>query len=131
MSGTAVIRAADAMLQALGGDQVLVMFPLVALPDDPGAQLGLADPGVQQLVLSPVAVRSLTVPSAGPRRRLEFLISSSAVAAAVVTQNVASADDFFENALGITYENEVFHIENVQTDYFGGVAYLYRVTAVE
>lgn len=131
MNGPAVVRATDAMLQTLGNDQVTLMFPQVAMPDDPSAQLGLVDPGVLQVPLSPVAVRSLDVAANGPRRRLEFLISSTAVNAAVVSQNAASPDALFESALGLTYESDVFHIENVQTDYFAGTAYLYRVTAVE
>jgi len=131
ISGAAVVRAADAMLYALGGDEITVVFPLVALPNDPSAQLGLVDPGVQQVTFSPVVVRSLTTPSTGPRRRLEFLISSSAVSEAVVSQNAASAEALFESALGVTYDNDLFHIEDVLTEYFAGTPYLYKVTAVE
>src|SRR6185369_8345124 len=57
--GMAVVRAAEAMIQALGGEEVTVLFPVVALPDDPAAQLGLADPGVQEVAISPVVVRNL------------------------------------------------------------------------
>ena len=131
ISSAAVVRAADAILQALGGIEIALVFPLVALPNDPSAQLGLVDPGVQQVTFSPVVVRSLNTPSTGPRRRLEFLISSSAVAAAVVSQNAASAEVLFESALGANYDSHLFHIEDVITEYFGGTAYLYRVTAVE
>ena len=83
ISGVAVAQATDAMLQTLGGDEVSVVFPLVSLPNDPSAQLGMADPGVQQVVFSPVVVRSLVTPATGPRRRLEFLISGTAVARAI------------------------------------------------
>jgi hypothetical protein len=131
ISGAAVVRAADAILQTLGGAEITLVFPLVGLPNDPSAQLGLVDPGVQQVVFSPVVVRSLNTPNTGPRRRLEFLISSSAVAAAVVSQNAASAEALFESALGVNYDSDLFHIEDVITEYFAGTAYLYRVTAVE
>jgi hypothetical protein len=131
MSGTALVRAADAMLFALGGNEIIVVFPLTSLPNDPSAQLGLTDPGVQQVAFSPVVVRSLNTPNTGPRRRLEFLVSSSAVAAALVSQNSASPEALFESALGINYDNDFFHIEDVVTEYFAGTPYLYRVTAVE
>jgi hypothetical protein len=127
----AVIHAADAMLQALGGDAVTVVFPLLTLPNDPSAQLGLQDPGTQEVSFSPVAVRTLTSPSTGPRRHLEFLISATAVAAAVVSQNVASAETLFDSALGVNYDNTLFRVENVAAEYFAGTAYLYKVTAVE
>jgi hypothetical protein len=131
VSALAVIHAADAMLQALGGEGVTILFPLLTLPNDPSAQLGLQDPGTQGVNFSPVAVRTLNTPSTGPRRHLEFLISATAVAAAVVSQNTASAQALFDSALGVNYDNTLFRIENLTTEYFAGTAYLYKVTAVE
>jgi|SRR5579862_7534263 len=131
MSAAAIIHAADSILYALGGDEVTLVFPLVSLPNDPSAQLGLVDPGVQQVTFAPAVVRSLNTQNSGPRRRLEFLISSTAVSQAIVSQNAASAESLFESALGIAYDNDLFHIEDVVTEYFGSLPYLYRVTAVE
>ncbi len=130
-TGSALVRAADAMLRALGGDSIALIFPLVTMPNDPSAQLGLADPGVKQVLISPVVVRDLTTSGTGPRRKLEFLISGSAVAGELASLNVASAADMFEGALGILYDNDMFHIETVVPEYFAGTAYLYRVQAVE
>lgn len=127
----AVIHAADAMLQALGGEAVTILFPLLTLPNDASAQLGLQDPGTQEVAFSPVAVRTLNPPRTGPRRHLEFLISATAVAAAVISQNAASAQALFDSALGVNYDNTLFRIENLTTEYFAGTAYLYKVTAVE
>lgn len=129
--GAALVRAADAMLRALGGSSVVLVFPLAVMPDDPSAQLGLVDPGVQQVPFAPVVVRNLTTTSNGPRRRLEFLISSSCVAAQLPVMNMPSADALFEYALGILFDNQMFRIESVTPEYFGGTAYLYRVAAVE
>jgi hypothetical protein len=131
ISGVAVVRAADAMLRAIGGDTITLAFALVTLANDPSAQLGLADPGVQQVPLSPVVVRSLPSPNTGPRRRLEFLVSSTAVDATVVSQNAASAEALFDSALGLNYDGDLFHIESVISEYFAGTKYMYKVTAVE
>jgi hypothetical protein len=131
MNSAAVVRAADAMLQALGGNGVSMLFPLVTMPNDPSAQLGLADPGVEEVIFSPVVVRALVTPTSGPRRRLEFLLSGAAVAAELASRNVASAEVLFDGALGLLYDNDLFHIEKVTTEYFAGTAYLYRVLAVE
>jgi len=129
-SGAAVARAADAMLRALGGEEITIVFPLVALPNDPSAQLGLVDPGAQQVTFSPVAVLTPNLPASGVRKRLQFLISATAVSSAMISQNAASAEALFDSALGINYDGDVFHIENVATEYFAGTAYLYKVTAV-
>ena len=101
LSSAAVMRAADAMLQALGGDGVSMLFPLITMPNDPSAQLGLADPGVEEVIFSPVVVRTLLTPATGPRRRLEFLLSGAAVAAELSSRNVASAEALFDSALGL------------------------------
>jgi hypothetical protein len=131
MSPAAVVRAADAMLQALGGSDVSMLFPLITLPNDPAAQLGLADPGVEEVVFSPVVVRTLIAPATGPRRQLEFLLSGAAVAAQLSLRNVPTAEALFDGALGLLYDNDLFHIEHVTTEYFAGTAYLYRLLGVE
>jgi hypothetical protein len=131
LSGDALLRAADAMLRSLGGDTVSLVFPLVAMPDDPSAQLGLVDPGTEEVTFSPVIVRNLPTSNTGPRRRLEISLSGSAVADEIVARNVASADALFDGALGVMHNGGLLHIEGITTEYFAGTAYLYKVVAVE
>src|ERR1019366_2485161 len=45
ISGAAAVRAADAMLQTLGGTEVILLFPAAGMPADGVAGLGLVDPG--------------------------------------------------------------------------------------
>jgi hypothetical protein len=131
ISGIAVVRAADSMLRALGGAEASILFPLTEMPNDPSVQLGLVDPGVEEVKFCPVVVRILTTSNTGPRRRLEFLISGATVAAELSSRNVPTAEALFDSALGLMYCGDLFHIEDVTTDYFAGTAYLYRVLAVE
>ncbi|MGH9529484.1 MAG: hypothetical protein ACRD2S_06135 [Terriglobales bacterium] len=131
ISGAAVVRAADSMLYALGGTEISVMFPSLTLPNDPSAQLGMVDPGVEEVPFSPVVVRILETASTGPRRRLEFLISGATVTEELTSRNVATAEALFASALGILYQGDLLHIENVVTEYFADAAYLCRVLAVE
>jgi len=119
------------MLRALGGAEVTFLFPLLQLPEDSSAELGMVDPGVEEVRLSPVVVRNLVAEAGGPRRRLEFLVPAAAVAAELSSRNVASAGALFDSALGVMYDGDLFHIEGLTTEYFGGMAYLYRVAAVE
>lgn len=126
-----MLRAADAMLRALGGDQIELVLPLPTETSNASFQLGLADPGAQQVTISPVVVRNLAASGQGPRVRLEFLLSASAVADAVEAQGAVSAEALFDAALAIQYQADLFHIESMSTDYFAGVAYLYHVVAVE
>ena len=125
------MRAADALLRALGGDQIALVLPIPTETGSDSTQLGLTDPGIQQLTISPVVVRTLPAPNTGPRVRLEFLISASAVANAVDAEGAESAQALFGLALGIQHQADLFHIESVSTEYFAGTPYLYRVVAVE
>ena len=129
--GSAVTRAADAMLQSLGGEEISLLLPLTAVPGDAAGQLGLADPGVEEMKVSPVVARDLPTDSSGPRRRLEFLLPASGILRALSSHNFASAAALMDAALGIAYEGQLFHIEGFTCEYFGAVAYLYRVVGVE
>jgi hypothetical protein len=131
VSGTAVLRAAEAMLRALGGDEVSLLFAAVSMPDDPSAQLGMLDPGVVEVTFSPVVVRNLPTANSGPRRRLEFLLPGSAVMAEAVARNEVSPQHMLDNAMGVMHDGSVLHIEGITTEYFAGTAYLFRVVAVE
>ena len=125
------MRAADAMLRALGGDEITLVLPLPASSSDISSQIGLADPGVQQVRLTPVLVRSLPAPASGPVQRLELVVSVSAVSSAVQEQGLASAEALFNAALGIEHQGTLFRVESTSTDHFAGIPYLYRVVVVE
>jgi len=129
--GIALVRAADAMLRSLGGEEISLLVPAAGMPSDAVAQIGLVDPGVEEVKLSPVVIRNLLTSNAGPRRRVELLVPASAVAAELSSRNVASAEAFFDEALGVMHDGDLFHIEGIATEYFAGTAYLYRVVAVE
>lgn len=119
------------MLRALGGAQISLLLPAVNIAGDTSAQLGIADPGVEQVPLTPVVVRSLPTENNGPRRRLEFLIPVSSATDAAEERDLASGQALLDGCLGVLYQGDLFHIEGVVTEYFAGTAYLYRVVAVE
>ena len=125
------MRAADAMLRSLGGEEINLLLPLSGMPEDPAGQLGLADPGVEEVRISPVIARTLPTANSGPRRRIEFLIPASGIVNAMSSHDFASAEQMMNATLGIVYEGELFHIEGFDTERFGVTAYLYRVVGVE
>jgi hypothetical protein len=130
ISGAAAVRAADAMMRTLGGTEAILLFAAAGLPGDAVSELGLVDPGVVQALIAPVVVREISTEKSGPRRQIELLAGQAALAQQVSQRNVASADVLFETALGLVYRGEVFHIQGFMVERLGGVAYLYRVSAV-
>jgi hypothetical protein len=131
ISGVGMRRAADALLRAMGGESVTLMVPATAMASDAAGQLGLVDPGVIELLISPVVTRELTTGNLGPRRRVEFTLPASAIANQLAALGMASGDDLFNVVIGLTYGSELFHIEKVAPQSFGGTVCLYVVTAVE
>ncbi|MFZ0321929.1 MAG: hypothetical protein WAL56_22580 [Candidatus Sulfotelmatobacter sp.] len=129
--GDALVRAANAMLAALGGDQVSLLLPGTATSSDSAGQLGLVDPGVQDVVISPVVTNNLPTGNLGPSRRIEFTLPASALELQLPTLGIASVEDLFNASLGLQYDGDLFHIEAVVTENFAGTAYFYVVTAVE
>jgi hypothetical protein len=129
--GAALVRAANAMLTALGGDQVSLLLPATAMASDAAGQLGLVDPGVQEIIIAPVVACNLPTGSSGPARRIEFTLPASAIEAQLPTLGMGTGEDLFEAALGLIYDGDLFHIEVVVTENFAGTAYFYVVTAVE
>jgi hypothetical protein len=129
--GAALVRAANAMLTALGGDQVSLLLPATAMASDAAGQLGLVDPGVQNVIITPVVACNLPTGSSGPTRRIEFTLPASAIEMQLPTLGLASAENLFNAALGLMYDGDLFHIEVVVTENFAGTAYFYVVTAVE
>jgi hypothetical protein len=131
VSGVALLRAADAMLRSLGGSEISILLPSVNLADDTSAQLGITDPGTDEVPLSPVVSRNLPTENNGPRRRLEFLLPAAVVALEATARSVVSGEDLLNGCLGLMYQGDLFHIEGITTEYFAGTVYLYRVVAVE
>jgi hypothetical protein len=127
--GMALVRAAEAMMRALGGEEIILLFPAISLPSDPAAQLGLADPGVEQVQISPVVRRTLLFENDSTARRFEYLMPATAIAQQMERRSAASAQAFFDAALGILHDGVLFRIEKATTEYFAGTAYLYRVIA--
>jgi len=126
-----MVRTANALLAAFGGDEVSIMLPATAMASDAAGQLGLMDPGVKEVVISPVVTHVMATGNLGPRRRVEFTLPASAILEQLPELGLGTADDLFNAALGLTYGNEVFHIESVVPEEFAGTVYFYVVTAVE
>jgi hypothetical protein len=119
------------MLAALGGDQVSLLLPETATAGDAAGQLGLVDPGVQSVIITPVVSRNLPTGNLGPTRRIEFTLPASALTEQLPTLGLGSVEELFAAALGLVYDGDIFHVETVVTENFAGTAYFYVVTAVE
>jgi len=129
--GAGLSRIADALLKALGGETVGLLLPATAMANDAAGQLGLVDPGVQEIVISPAILRELTTGALGPRRRIEFTLPASAIVAQLPALGMATGEDLFNAVIGLNYGNELLHIETVVPESFAGTVCFYVVTAVE
>ena len=125
LSTIALARVAEAMLRALGGESVSLVFAVSGA----GNELGLGAATSEEVALAPVVMRSLA-PTDGRARR-ELLFAASAIAAQVENRGSASAEALFQSAVGVRHQGRLWRIESATPEVFGGSAYLYRVVAVE
>lgn len=127
--GLAAQRAAETLLQTLGGTSIYVRLALdPAMSED--AQLGLETVATEEVMLSPVVVRNLTADKS-IRVRLEILVAARSLARAREIYTVADALDFFNGALGVIQRGKLFRVDAVDADEFGGFPYLYRLKVSE
>lgn len=132
MSGRAVTlaRAAEAMLRALGGVDVVVRCPVAPAGNAANAELGIDGPVTEDLTVTPVVARSGAAGAPGPGVRLEFLFAPASLARYLADRG-ESVENFFAGALGIVHGQQLLHIESVTAESFAGTPYLYRVIAAE
>lgn len=126
--GLAVARMAEAMLRALGGASVKLLFPASGF-EGTGAELGIETTPVEELEMGPVC--RLAASSKDGHRRMEFMFPASLVGVHVEIRGMESAQEFFESALGIVQGSTLLRIESVASEKFGDAEYLYRVMTVE
>ncbi len=129
--GAAMVRMANAMLRALGGESVSLILPGTAMAGDSGGVLGLVDPGVQEVPISPVVIREITTGKLGPRRRIEFTLPASVIEGALPALGLDTMEDLFKAVLGLNYGSDLFHIEKVVPETFAGNLCFFVITAVE
>jgi len=118
------MRAADALLQALGPSEVILVLPVPM--EQANADLGLASPLVEQLSLSPAVVRKIGSATA-PGTRMEVMLPASVVNAQAASRNFDPPDALFDAALGMLHGGKLLRIEGVAWDSFADTPYLYRI----
>lgn len=101
------------------------------MASDAAGSLGLVDPGVQEVTISPVVARELATGNLGPRRRVEFTMPVSVIAGQLANLGMGSAADLFDAVIGLNYGSDLFHVESVVPESFAGTVCFYVVTAVE
>lgn len=122
-------RAAEAMLRALGGTEVLVRVPAGAGVSTEGLRLGFTTRPTEDIAVSPV-VRT-AAKDASAQTRTEFLVAASIMDRIAEDHQYASASDLFSVSLGIVCQGKLFRIAGVRAELFAGAPYLYRVTISE
>ena len=129
----ALVRAVNAMMQALGGASVRLRIP-VASASGIQRELGIVASAYQEVQVAPVVVRAAEETADARRNahitQIEVLISPTALDAITPAVGVADGSTFLRNVEQIVYGERVFSVTDVSADRFAGVAYLYHVMAV-
>ncbi len=124
----AMARVTEAMLRALGAAEVTLRLPVnVALIN---ADLGLATPVTEDVVIKPAVLRSLPSSKAGSGR-VELLVAASTVVEQAVSRNAESPEALLDTALGIVHNDKLLRIQSVDVHAIAEDPCFYRITAAE
>ena len=123
----AIARSAEAMVRAVGGSKVTVLFPL-SIGGGTLSELGAAGQTAEQVIFCPAALRTLPPANNESKVRIEILLPAVAVNPVLDARSVATGKDLFEGALGVLHEGRLLRIQSVVTEYFAEAAYLFRLT---
>ena len=122
-------RLANALLQALGGQQVTIRVT-DASTGDTGSQLGLEPPPAEDLQISPAVVSALP-PAADGGKRVEVMLSATAIAPIAKAHQVEDIATWLLTAQGVVQHGQLMRIDTVIVDRFFGSDCFYRITASE
>ncbi len=125
----AMARVAESMLRALGGTAVTVRLPQsVALQN---ADLGLASPVTEDVVLTPAVLRTVPAAKGEVGLRVELVVSAASVAEEAASRNLDSPDELLDRAIGIVHNDKLLRVRSVDIHAFADDPAFYRITATE
>jgi hypothetical protein len=120
-SSEGVIRRADRVMRAAGGQAVLLRIAAPAVPGSDAEQLGLATPEFQDVVLEPATFHKANSVA-------KLMVSASTVHAALGSLAYDSADVLFETAVGLVMDGVLYEITNSVALQAVGQPYCYCLT---
>src|SRR6185312_15266839 len=118
-SGSALARAAEAMLRALGGTEVKLRCTVAAARDAQARQLGLDVPVTEDIAVSPVVVRA-------SGSNLEVLIAPASMAQ-YLNDRGQTAEPFFQSVLAVLFAGREYKVTSFHVEQFAGADYLYGI----
>lgn len=114
-----MVRAAESMLRALGGTEVMFRCSTGAARDLQARQLGLDAPVTDDIPVSPVVVR--------PNGNDLLLLIAPASIAQYLSDRGQTAEQFFAAVLAVLIGAREFTVTSFHVEQFAGADYLYRV----
>jgi hypothetical protein len=125
----AMARVTEAMLRALGGSAITVRLPQNVAQEN--ADLGLASPVTEDVVLTPAVGRAVPAARGEVGLRVELIISAASVAEQAASRNFDSPDALLDNAIGIVHNDKLLRVRSVDIHAFADDPAFYRITATE
>lgn len=123
-----LVRAVNAMVRALGGGWVKLRVPSAAVAGLE-RELGITPPALDEIEIGPVVVRQLD--SREGRAQVQVIVAASSLEGVLAARGEVSAYSLLKVAESLIYQERVFRVTEVSAESFGGMEYMYRLTAAE
>jgi hypothetical protein len=122
-------RAASSMVRSLGPTLVSLR---IAEPSkgDLGNQLGITNPTVEDVPLSPALVRGVSA-AHEPAPKYEVVLSVASLQQAIENYKVTDVVSWLLTSVAMVYGDKLLHVDSVNVERHAGSEYLYRVSATQ
>jgi len=122
-------RAANSMVRSLGPTLVSLR---IAEPStgDINNQLGITNPTVEDVPLSPALVRGVSA-AHEPAPRYEVVLSRASLKQAIQNYSVTDVASWLLTSVAMVYGDQLLHVDTVAIERHAGSEYLYRVLATQ
>lgn len=126
----AATRSAEALVRAMGATSVQFCFPLAGSAMGDGAQLGLSQPQMEEITVTPVMVRAMQVPEEF-KSECELVIAASTLDQVVEQRGAGDVAGLLVQLAMIRWNEKVFRVTKMDSELFAGSEYLYRLQVME
>jgi hypothetical protein len=126
----AAMRSAEALIRTMGATAVQFCFPLAGSATGDGAQLGLSQPQMEEVTVTPVMVRALCSP-AEFKEQFELVVAASTLEQIVELRAAGDMAGLLEQLAMIRWDGKSFRATKWTSELFAGGEYLYRLQVTE
>lgn len=126
----ATARAAETLLRTMGAASVQFLFPVAGSATGDGAQIGLAQPQMEEVTVAPVLVHALQCLGEF-KEQFELVIAASTLSQLSEQRGGGDVSGLLLRVAAVRWGGRSYRVTKTIAELFAGSEYLYRLQVME